>query len=336
MLPRAELPHRTNRHLAYTFDHYDPAHRERDYVDDNGIKLNWTEKSLDWLTLRVNYTFLKQSGSVYDSDPYAFAFFQNLPGFVPSDDTVTAWTVNAQRKYDLSDRTENKIDLMATLMPRPDMTLSASFRGDWNRYPTQIGRQGYNTTATTLQWEWQIQATSSVNLWVGFDGSSMHLSDVNDSPVNTTDDTLGGSTYPFANQWWANDKQRNWTGGASLSHDWGRVRADFSWNYLSSRGITSYSYASAGAFTIPAYATDAGSQFPAMTYDVNSLTLSLTVPLSERASLRVLDYYERGQISDWHYAGFNQTLVYSNKVYTDAGPQGYNTNLVGIFFRMTL
>jgi hypothetical protein len=116
--------------LTYTFD--------RDYVDDDSIKLNWTDKSVNWLTFRFNYTFLKQSGSVYDSDPYAFAFFQNLPGFLPSDDTVTAWTVNAQRKYDLSDRTENKIDLMATLMPRPDMTVSASLRGDWNQYPTQL------------------------------------------------------------------------------------------------------------------------------------------------------------------------------------------------------
>jgi hypothetical protein len=321
--------------LTYTIDHYDPAHRERDYVDDNSIKLNWTDKSLDWLTLRFNYTFLKQSGSVYESDPYAFAFFYNLPGFVPADDSVAAWTVDTQRKYDISDRTENKVDLMATVMPRYDMTLSGSVRSDWNQYPTQTGRQGYSTYSTVLQWEWQVEALTSMSAWVGLDHSAVHLADVNDA-TPSADGALGGPTYPLANQWWANDKERNWTGGAQLTHQVGPVRLDVSWNYLSSRGITSYLAASPGAYTIPAYAIDAGSQFPAMTYDVNSLTLSLTLPLSARASLRLLDYYERGQISDWHYAGFNQTLVYDNKVYTDAGPQGYNTNLVGMFVNVKL
>jgi len=322
--------------LTYTFDHYDPAHREVSYVDDNSLKLNWTDKRLSWLTARFNYTYLKQSGSVYNSDPYAFAFFQNLPGFEPSDYTVPAWTVDAQRKYDLSDRTENKIDVMLTVMPRSDMTVSASLRGDWNQYPTEIGRQGYNTTAATLQWEWQFRTTSSMSLWAGLDQSSMHLANVNDAAVDTPDDTLGGSTYPDANRWWANDRQRNWSGGAMLSHYFGRNRLDLGWNYLSSRGITSYSQASPSANTYNYSAAVAGSQFPAMTYVVNSLTLNLVVPLSERASLRLYDFYEHGQIYDWHYAGFNNTLVYENGVYTDAGPQGYNTNVIGLFVQVKL
>jgi hypothetical protein len=38
---------------------------------------------------------------------------------------------------------------------------------------------------------------------------------------------------------------------------------------------------------------------------------TLTVPLSGHASLRLYDYYEHGQISDWHYAGFSNSLVYA-------------------------
>jgi hypothetical protein len=322
--------------LTYTFDHYDPAHREVSWVDDDSVKLNWTDKTLKWLTLRFNYTFLRQSGSVYNSDPYSFAFFQNLPGFVPADDTVTAWTVNAQRKYDLSNRTENKVDLMATVMPRPDMNLSASLRGDWNAYPTQIGRQGYDTSAITLQWQWQFAVRSSLSVWTGWDHSSMHLANVNDAAVDTPDDTLGGPTYPYANEWWANDKESNWSGGTTLTHYLGPVRLDLGWNYLSSRGITSYAAASAGAYTYDYTAAQAGSQFPAMTYIVNTLTLNLTIPLNERTSVRLFDYYERGQINDWHYAGFNQTLVYGNRVYTDGGPQGYNTNVIGLFVNLKL
>jgi hypothetical protein len=326
--------------LTYTFDHYSPAHREVSYVDDNTIKFNWTDKSLGWLTLRFNYTFLKQSGSVYNSDPYAFAFFYNLPGFVPADDTPTAWTVNAMRKYDISDRTENKIDLMATVMPRPDMTITASVRGDWNQYPTEIGRQGYDTSSAMLQWEWQPEARTSMSLWAAIDHSSMHMANVNDAgaplAVDTPNDALGGPTYPLANRWWAADEERNWSGGAALTHYFRSVRLDLNWNYISSRGITSYNFAGPGAMTFPYTAAEAGNQFPAMTYDVNSLTMSLTVPLNDRASLRLYDYYERGQINDWHYAGFNNTLVYGNRVYTDAGPQGYNTNVVGLFVNVKL
>ena len=326
--------------LTYTFDHYSPAHREVSYVDDNTIKLNWTDKSLNWVTLRFNYTFLKQSGSVYNSDPYAFAFFYNLPGFVPADDTPTAWTVNAMRKYDISNRTENKIDLMATVMPRPNMAITASVRGDWNQYPTEIGRQGYDTSAAVLQWEWQPAARTSMSLWAGIDRSSMHMANVNDAgaplAVDTPNDALGGPTYPLANLWWAADEERNWSGGATLTHYFRTMRLDFSWNYLSSRGITSYSYASPGAMTFPYTAAQAGSQFPAMTYDVNSLTLSFTVPLGDRTSLRLYDYYEHGQINDWHYAGFSNTLVYGNRVYTDAGPQGYNSNMIGLFINVKL
>jgi hypothetical protein len=326
--------------VTYTFDHYDPAHREVSYVDDHSIKVNWTDKTLEWLTFRFNYTFLEQSGSVYNSDPYAFAFFQNLPGFVPADDTVDAWTVNAMRKYDISDRTENKLDLMATLMPRSDMTISASLRGDWNRYPTQVGRQGYDTSAATVQWEWQFQTLTSLRAWVGLDRSSVHMANVNDAGApgadDTPDDTLGGPTYPLADRWWAADEQRNWSGGATLAHSVRSVRAELGWNYIASRGITSYTYDSPQALTYPITAAQAGNEFPAMTYLVNALTLNVTVPLSDCASLRFYDYYERGRIYDWHYAGFNNTLVYGNNVYTDAGPQGYDTNVVGLFLNVKL
>jgi hypothetical protein len=230
---------------------------------------------------------------------------------------------------------------MATLMPRPDMTVTASVRGDWNQYPTQIGRQGYNTSSAMLQWEWQLQPLTNMSAWVGLDRSSMHMANVNEANL-TPDDTLGGSMYPLANQWWAADKQRNWSGGASLTHDFGATRyvgptrLDFSWNYQASRGITSYNFASPGALTDASVAPTAGSQFPAMTYIVNSLTASFTVPLSDRASLRLYDYYEHGQISDWHYAGFNNTLVYGSRAYTDGGPQGYNTNVIGLFVNVKL
>ena len=34
--------------------------------------------------------------------------------------------------------------------------------------------------------------------------------------------------------------------------------------------------------------------------------------------------------------GFNNTLVYGNRVYTDGGPQNYNTNLLGLVVNVRL
>ncbi len=53
-------------------------------------------------------------------------------------------------------------------------------------------------------------------------------------------------------------------------------------------------------------------------------------------AVRVFDYYERGNISDWHYAGFGQQLVYDHRVYTDGGPGNYSDNLVGVLVEIPL
>ena len=68
--------------FIYTFDEYRPTSRERDYVDDDSLKLTWVDKSLGWVTFRANYTFLRQTGGVYNNDVYGYAFMAALPGFL--------------------------------------------------------------------------------------------------------------------------------------------------------------------------------------------------------------------------------------------------------------
>src|SRR6202789_4361893 len=155
--------------FVYTFDEYRPTSRERDHVDDDSIKLTWVDRTLQWLTFRANYSFLKQTGSVYNIDVYGYAFLSALPGFAqayPAFSQITS-TVNQLRKYDISNRTENKIDLMSRIAPREDLTISASFRGDWNIYPAQLGRQGYSTHAAQISTEWTLNYTDTVSAYIG-------------------------------------------------------------------------------------------------------------------------------------------------------------------------
>jgi hypothetical protein len=323
--------------VIYTFDEYRPTSRERDYVDDDSIKLTWVDKSLGWVTFRANYTFLRQTGSVYNNDVYGYAFMAALPGFsqaypnfMPSPETV-----NQLREYDIDNRTENKIDLMSTFAPREDLTVTASFRGDWNDYPgVKIGRTGYNTLAAQISTEWTPTTTDSASAYIGYDHSALALASVSGSGANCGD--LGCPSYPFANRWWESDNERNYSAGATLRHRIDRATFDLNWSYIYARGLVDYKAASAGALVYPSEFATLGSGFPANTYRVNSATISATIQCTERVSLRVFDTYEIGDIADWHYAGFNQGLVVGNTLYTDGGPQSYSENLVGVMVNVKL
>lgn len=324
---------------TYAFNRYEPTNRERRRIDDNSIKLTWVNRTLDWLTLRANYTYLNQSGDRYNFDPFDFTFSSSLPGYVPPAGGTPAHTVDAMRKYDMSSRDQNKVYLMATVMPRVDMTLSATLRGDFNSYDAQIGRQAYDTLGATVQWEWQPAPQTNMNVYAAWDRSHLRLSNVQDQQSGSADATFGGSNYAYSGQWWMRDTQRNLYGGATLNHTFRRVRLDANWNYTYSRGLDTYNYAGSSALAYPDTAPGTGpggGAFPAMVYRVQSLTLGATFPVAERVSLRVFDYYERGRVSDWHYLGIDAVRVLGNRIYTDGGPQSYSANLVGVLLNVQL
>jgi hypothetical protein len=319
--------------LLYTFDDSRPTGRERDRVDDHSLKLTWDDKMLAWLTVRANYTYLRQTGSVYNTDVYGYAYAAALPGFaqaypsfVPPPETVAQL-----RKYDVADRTENKVDLMAILAPRDDLTITASVRADWNAYPTQIGRQRYDTHAEQISVEWLPTPATNASVYVGYDHSTLGIASVAGGPgLTPLCPNLGCAFYALANRWRESDHERNYSAGAALRQHINRATLDLSWNYVYSRGLVNYSAASPSALVYPSEFATMGSGLPANTYRVSSITGGLTFELSKRVSLRVFDNYEIGHIDDWHYAGFSRGLVVGNTLYTDGGPQSYRENLVGL------
>jgi hypothetical protein len=326
--------------FIYTFDEYRPTSRERAYVDDDSIKLTWVDKSLGWVTFRANYTFLRQTGGVYNTNGvYDYAFLAAVPGFSQAYPSfvVGPSTVDQLRKFDIDNRTENKVDLMSTFVPREDLTVTASFRGDWNSYPVLIGRTGYNTLAAQISTEWTPTPTDSVTAYIGYDHSALALASVAGNPGNVpTCGELGCPFYPLASRWWESDNERNYSAGATLRHRIDRVTFDANWSYIYARGLMDYTAASPSALVYPSEFATMGSGFPANTYRVNSVTVGATVQFTERVSLRVFDTYEVGDIADWHYAGFTQGLVSGNTLYTDGGPQSYSENLVGVLVNVKL
>ena len=53
--------------------------------------------------------------------------------------------------------------------------------------------------------------------------------------------------------------------------------------------------------------------------------------------MRLFGRYQSGSFLDWHYLGFDDTLVYDHRVYTDRGPQlHYRATLVGAMLSIKL
>ena len=317
---------------TYTFERTERTHREVATTNDNSIKLSWYSRTLDWLTFRANYTWLRRTGSEYDYDPYEFTFSSSLPGYTGEE---VAHTASALRKYDVGSRTQNKIDLMATLTLPRQMTLYASVRGDWNDYDATLGRRAYDTLGGSLQWEWQPTAATVASAWYGYDRSDLDIANVNDLAL-AADPALGGPTYPEANRWWIDDRQRNHYAGANLTQRLGRVTLDAAWDWSYSRGNTDYRYNSPGALTLPTLDPLLTGGFQPMIYRTNALTVGLTIPLHQRVNLRIFDRYQRGNLFDWHYLGFEDGQVYDHRVYTDGGPENYSVNMVGALFEVQL
>jgi len=335
--------------VTYTFDHNQPKYRERKRIDEQRLKFDWVSRDVIGATVRLSWEYARRDGDKYNYDPYEQFFAQSLPGFVTPAVGLAAYTVADMRKYDLSDRTESKARAIIMYPWGESATLSGTFYGNRDNYGTLIGRQSTNTTGFTVQWDWQPNPVTTMNVYLGAEGSRMGISNVGDADatdngnalgtIGQTNPNLGGPLYPYANQWWEYDREGNRNAGISMSHDFGRVRADASYNYTGSLGHVGYNYATIGALAYrdPTSVEAAGNAFPDNKYRTNTLDLGLSFGISRNVGIRLYGRYETGAFSDFHYAGFDNVLTYDHRIYTDKGGQlHYGTTLVGIMLNMKL
>ena len=344
-----QLGRKSSLGVTYTYDHNRPKYRERKRVDEQRIKFDWVSRDVIGATVRLSWEYAKRDGDKYNYDPYVQFFSESLPGFVDPANGLPAHTVADMRKYDLSDRTESKARAIVTYPWGDSATLSATFYGNRDQYDALIGRQDTRTTGATLQWDWQPTPATTMNAYLGAETSRMGISNVNDAdgpdngavfgtPEQVNPD-LGGPLYPYANQWWEFDRESNRNAGLSFSHDFGRARADVSYNYTGSFGHVGYNYATIGALATrdPASVAAAAAGFPDNKYRTNTLDLGLSFRVNRNVGVRLYGRYETGAFSDWHYAGLDNTLSYDHRLYTDKGGQlHYSVSLVGVMLNLKL
>jgi len=335
----------------YGHSQIERTHREFTKTNEDSMQLSWINRHTNgWLTTRLNYAYSDRSANNYNFDPYEFTYSVELPGAIPNP-ALRAHTVDALRKYDVGERKQDKMDVMLTFALPQDMTLYTSARLEDNRYPTQIGRTGYTTMATNVQWEWQPNLSSTIAAWYGYDQSKIKMANVNDDNGDTrTDPTLGGPAYPDTFRWWMADKQRNHNLGFNLRQKIRRAVLDVDWSYSYAKGITSWiastacagdrfgvgTNSGAGCLTDTTIADDLVGRFPTMALRINAITASLQFPIQQQTSLRLFSAWERGSARDWHYAGMDNTHAAGSIVLVDGGPSNYSAHLVGLMLEVAL
>jgi len=320
---------------SYGHTRIERTNREFLKSEDDTVKLTWINRANDWMTVRLNYVYLDRDGSDFNFDPYEFMYTHDQPGFVMPPN-LRPHTTSDMRKFDVGEREQQKIDLMLTFALPKQMTLYTSVRAEDNDYNASIGRYGYDTTAASIQWEWQPRAETTVSAWYGYDRSKLRVVNVNDvNSGNNNSEVGGGGDYTLDRLWWMDDKQRNHNGGFNLRHRLGRAVLDLDWSYINAQGITSWNAASTLSGVVLADALLG--QFPDMRYRSNSLTASVLVPFGERVAMRMFGTWERGHMFDWHYDGFDTSRTAGNMIYTDGGPLGsYNAHLIGMMLEVKL
>ena len=320
---------------SLTFTRTDREHREVARQEDTLLKLGWSSRAIDDLTLRANYSYLDRSGSDYNYDPYHFTYSTDLPGFIDPGN-LPPHTIDSLRKYDVGERQQHKATLIATLALPRNQSLSGTLRGDWNDHDAQFGRQSYDSAGASVSWDWQPDERTSANLFVGYDRSRLKMANINEISGFGSEPWLGGDSYREPGRWWVDDVQRNHYLGAAFSRRFDRSQLDLGWNHSDSRGETGYRFNSPAALAYPALAAAVGHGFTPMTHRVDTLNLAWKVPLGARMHLTLFDTWEKGRMADWHYAGFENGLVTSNRVYLDAGPSNYSVNMVGAMLEVQL
>jgi hypothetical protein len=345
-----QLGRRSHLGLTYTFDDNRPKYRERSWIDNQSLQLDWSTRFNGGPTMRMSYTHAVRTGSRYNYDPYGKFYSASLPGYVDPALGEAAFTTSAMRMYDLSDRTENKVKAIVSYPIGLAMTVSGTVHGQWDHYDTLIGRTGTRSSGANLQWQWQVSRKTSFDAYAGIGTTHTNVSNVNDADsadngnalgtAAQTDPTLGSPLFPYANQWWQYDRERDYNGGLNFSHEFPRFRLDLSYSYTYSSSNDDYTYASTGALLTRSAAgvAEAGSGFPRNIYKLSVIGAAMDIPLRPGMGLRLYGRYEMGRFSDWHYAGFDSAgLAVAPLLYTDVGPeQHYNASVVGLMLTMKL
>ncbi|MDE2612543.1 MAG: MtrB/PioB family outer membrane beta-barrel protein [Burkholderiales bacterium] len=362
--------------LAVEREELHRTYREREKTWEDRIKLGYTNRGFEDLTLRMSFENGRRRGSEYEFWPVE-DMGTGLPGldwdtivsqYLKTAAAAPGWTVAPaslsgylaryaydSRKYDQADRNQQVSNLRANFAAREDLDLGVSLQYRNVSYPSSdYGLAVDRGTSVNLDATYQpslAQQLYGYYSWQGGTRSTRANAGTNAAGASNTCTFPVGSAlttsqaivqcaqqvWLAASAWDTTSTDRTEVFGLGFQTELGRTTLAL--DYTFSRGTTTVGYSFGPNVLTAAQALAAGTAFPAMSFRQNTATVQLLVPLDKKIAARFLIRHEAGRISDWHYDGMpvGASAAENNAtLMLDAGPTGYSNTLFGIFIQFKL
>jgi MtrB/PioB family decaheme-associated outer membrane protein len=315
--------------LGYEVDDISRDYREADTKEDI-LKANLRARASDWLAFRVRYLHGNRDGTEYDWAVTRQSYWY-APADAGTDNDNPQFTFSNHpdmRRYDVSDRVRDRLDLTATVTPVDALSLSATFGWRNDDYDSdvaqikplagrsladsaaltpgdQLGLLESKNQSLTFDVSWSPSERLDLNLYLGWDlGSSLQRgleynenNKQNPSAVNTAE--LGPWTRATS-EWTADFDDKNTFTGASAAYSF-KNGAAISASYAASMSTVEITYAGFGVTNWDGtpFAPNHQFAFPAEPPDVENtsqvLDLKVDYPITSKIGVTVgylLDYYK--------------------------------------------
>jgi MtrB/PioB family decaheme-associated outer membrane protein len=322
--------------LGYEREDIDREYREAD-TEENKFKGSVKSRPTDWLTLQVKYLYGDREGDNYNNTVTAQSYWDVDPA-AAENPANTFSNHPDMRKFDVTDRERNQVDLAATVMPMEAMDLTASYRyrkddydagvdpvqpilgtgvADENLYTAgdQLGlletkTQRYALDASYAPTDRLTLSAFGSRETIESTQRSMEFNENNKlDPSARIGNDLGGWDASFAqqSQWMAVTDDKTNTVGVGLGYELIPDKLRLSSDYTFSQGKVGIEYSGLGSVatgnagsTLPD-PTDqyAFSSPPTVTHRQYILNASLEYQFTKQLVCGLHYIYDRYKISDW-------------------------------------
>lgn len=325
------LAAKTTLNFGYQLEQITLDNRETDRTLENRFKAALFNRNLSWATLRLSYEFAVRDNDGYDSAPYEEFY---TTAFLPPEVAANQrpHTLAQLRKHDLTDRSQNLVKAQTNFLLRDDMDFFVSGSYEDNDHDADYGRVDESKLDINAEWSYVPSDKGSLHIFYGFQQLKNGMATINDVlPGN--DPNAGGSVFPLSNAWDEREEDTSHMIGAGLSYRFWHLLLESSYSYVYSKGEIVYDFASAGALPgLPAEL--AGNSFSDLLFKRHILETSLTWPMNDRLSLRLLHHFEDGTVDDWHYEGISPVI--DQNLLLATSPQDFTVNIFAVLLQAKL
>ncbi len=331
-----QLANRMQLGLSYTHLEQDYAHRERDDVRDDRLRLQLTDRSGPWASLRLAGEYARRSGDEFQLNPLAPFLSSVLPGFVPFlPDGSPPRELAGLRVFDLSSRDQFVADLQVRFNPglRSDIAVTGHYQRD--DFDAQFGLRARQTISMNAEWNYQFDDSGSGFVYYSFQAHDRSATGINDAGPGGIDPNAGGVVFPLDNVWRQALNETHHAAGIGFTRQWRKLllEADYTFSYSNSR--LGFDFASAGALSPGVDPAEAGSGFPNQTFRQHIVRISLRYPLTERIATRLFYRLEAEDINDFHFDGLTDPVL-DNQLFLLAVPQDFTAHVLGVLVEVAL